>query len=150
MSGSGIENESLGEPSAKRRRTIVRLAEFAERYRDGSPKSAETIAGRLVEHCFEQLVLGAVPQIFIQDAESEEPIDVAELYRTEFRPEAEARSFLVGGHSVRLLRSAVPRRPAHHELHVARKRQLNWITLRRCYRATTDLASQALMLCDFP
>ena len=97
-SADGIENhvsQKLTEPANLC--TKVRLVSFLDEYRKSAPKSAETIARRIIEHCVQHFVLGTAPRIVISDQASEKDLDLATIYREEYRPESGSRDFQVGG-----------------------------------------------------
>jgi len=59
--------------------TIVELEGFLPGYESTSPKSASTIAQRIVEHCLSYFLLGNMPEIYLNDSD-EEQIDLWEVY----------------------------------------------------------------------
>lgn len=75
--------------------TTVLLLGFRQRYRDGSPKSTEAVARRIVEHCLEYFLLDEAPRIFVSDASSSDPIDLNRLFREDYQQESSSRSFSV-------------------------------------------------------
>lgn len=96
-SADGIEKPILAElGSPERLCTTVRLVSFRDAYRKAAPKSAETIARRIIEHCMQHFVLKTVPRIVIDDPESDKEWDLATIYREEYRPESGSRDFAVG------------------------------------------------------
>lgn len=70
------------DPAKEPRRTIVRLLGFKEGYETQAPKSAETIALRIVEYCLEHFILSLdnTPTIFVTDTSEGDAIDLDEVF----------------------------------------------------------------------
>jgi hypothetical protein len=70
------------DPAEESRRTIVRLLGFKEGYETQAPKSAETIALRIVEYCLEHFILSLsnTPRISVTDALQGDVIDLDQVY----------------------------------------------------------------------
>ncbi len=63
-SEDGIDNlEEHAEPTGVDRQTTVRLLGFKEDYETSTPKTGETIAERIVEHCLVDFLLGPMPRV---------------------------------------------------------------------------------------
>ena len=60
--------------------TRVRLLDFKEEYKQAVPRKAETIAQRIVEHCIEHFILGAMPRVQLVDETTDETIDLDVVY----------------------------------------------------------------------
>lgn len=98
---SNIEEETLSHLDPKRTEpeTTVRLVGFVDRYRAASPKSADVIARRIVEHCMEYFVLDDAPEMWLEDPEEDEAdIDLNELFEDEYKYASQRRDFDVEGH----------------------------------------------------
>ncbi len=106
LSNEGIEahdrTELTAPPSPARPSTIVRLRGFKAQYRTVVPKSADTIARRIVEHCMEYLLLGDSPKMILVDDEEDLEVDLDELFQNEYKPASTSRIFMVGEDSFSL------------------------------------------------
>jgi len=62
-------------------KTTVRLIDFREKYQKYTPKSADSIANSLLEHCLWYFVRAdGVPEIIVKDKDSSENINLRDLY----------------------------------------------------------------------
>lgn len=103
LTNEGIEEHSLKElPAPTTPRTVVRLAGFANQYRQHAPKSAETIGRRVIEHCLEFFFLGRQPEMLIDDVGETTTVNLGDLFAAEYRPTGGSREFLAGEASFRL------------------------------------------------
>jgi hypothetical protein len=96
----GIEHHSLETLSSDSHptypKTTIRLVSFQSRYRDFTPKTAEAIARRIIEHCMEYFLLGSSPNIVVIDPLLPERIELQQLFAAEYRPVSSSREFQVG------------------------------------------------------
>jgi len=60
--------------------TKVRLLDLKKEYKQAVPRKAETIAQRIVEHCIEHFILGAMPIVSLVDEATDETIDLGVVY----------------------------------------------------------------------
>jgi len=104
-----VEDAVEGTP----RTTRVALVGFGSKYRAAAPKSAESLARRIVEHCLELFALGKnVPSIVVEDEVEGCRIDVNAMYRDEFIVKSQVRRFCVAGETYDIL-DVLVRRPSH-------------------------------------
>lgn len=106
LTAKGIEHpkrERLNGKSPHTARTEVRLIGFHNSYRDASPKSAEAIARRLIEHCLEYYFVGGMPKIVLEDPVCEETVALGDIFNAEFQPESQSRCYLAEGHKFNLI-----------------------------------------------
>lgn len=81
--------------------TSILLEGFDESYRSASPKTAQTIADALLEHCLWYFVRGdGAPQIFVKDGE--ERISLYDLYDGYMHSSAQPESIVIKGWSFEL------------------------------------------------
>lgn len=81
--------------------TSILLEGFDESYRSASPKTAQTIADALLEHCLWYFVRGdGAPQIFVKDGE--ERISLYDLYDGYMHSSAQPESIAIKGRSFEL------------------------------------------------
>jgi hypothetical protein len=81
-SGDGITEKKPTLSSNKRRSTVVLLEGFSDRYREASPKTAQAIANRLLEHCLWFFIRpGGAPRIIVID--EDERISLDDVYETQ-------------------------------------------------------------------
>jgi len=80
---SGIRDHSLVEISDDSEiRTVVRLDGFKTLYQENIPRSATSIAQRIVEHCLEYFILGNMPSVQVFDDSEDAPILLERLYES--------------------------------------------------------------------
>lgn len=106
LTTKGVEHpkrERLNGKAPHAPQTEVRLIGFHNSYRDASPKSAEAIARRLIEHCLEYYFLGSMPKIVLEDPFGEEMIDLGDLFNAEFKAESQTRRYGAEGHEFTLI-----------------------------------------------
>ena len=97
----GIESHEHREASEATRRTVVRLVGFKPEYEKFCPKTASTIARRIVEHCLEYFAMDACPKIILLDPDDDERIDLKRFYTEEMRVRSESRTFALKGKDFR-------------------------------------------------
>ena len=111
---SGVENRQCEEVESDTPiETTVSLIGFKAGYRQATPKSGNGIAKKIIEHCLELFALGgdSLPKILLQDEQEPDVIDLAELYRTEFRAAEQVRRFNINDIQFEIL-DVLVRRPA--------------------------------------
>jgi hypothetical protein len=91
----GINDHKLTTADTQEERTTVRLNGFNDAYRERSPKAAQTIAKRIIEHCLEYFVLGAVPRIIVHEDRDQEVPDLKHVFDSEIQPHAKNDDFTV-------------------------------------------------------
>ena len=116
----GVENHNIADLNGNNKRehkTTVRLIGFRSRYRDQVEKSAEAIGRRLVEHCLQRYVLGAMPHVTIYDPTRKDRVDLTTLYQNEFHPQSHERSFSVEGETFHVIDILLRSTTADHRVH---------------------------------
>ncbi|MEX2138225.1 MAG: hypothetical protein WD894_03135 [Pirellulales bacterium] len=102
----GIEDmtlEELGAP-AEDHRTVVKLHDFVEMYREAAPKGADTIGRRIVEHCLVMYMLETMPKVLIHDPQAGgTTIDLDQIYQQDVKKSSEARHFSVGSYDFQII-----------------------------------------------
>lgn len=80
-SPDGISNHEIREEhETKQIRTIVKLLDFDDAYEANIPRTGETIAQRILEHCLEYFVLTKAPIVEFIDEDDLEIINLDSLY----------------------------------------------------------------------
>jgi hypothetical protein len=99
LSESGVENEKVVEVTDTPRQTIVRLTGFKSEYRQhqSCPKSATTVARRIVEHFLEAFILETCPTIRLRDDHEKTDLDLNNLFKREMRLDVQSNDFQVKG-----------------------------------------------------
>ena len=102
LSDKGVEKEQVAEVAEvadASRKTVVRLTGFKAEYRQhpSCPKSAATIARRIVEHFLESFILDTCPKIRVRDDREQTDIDLNQLFTTEMRLDVQSKDFQVKG-----------------------------------------------------
>lgn len=67
-------------PTSSKTGTVVRLIGYKNYYASQAPKSAMSIAERLVEHCLEYYLLANMPPVFLHDDAEDAPISLDQVY----------------------------------------------------------------------
>lgn len=91
----GIEGHDHREAPKAPRRTTVRLVGFRPEYEKCCPRTASTIARRIVEHCLEHFATDAGPRIVLIDPDDEARIDLKRFYSDEMRVRSETTKFTI-------------------------------------------------------
>jgi hypothetical protein len=96
LTDTGIEKATLADCSEQRTGTTVRLLDYKPEYEKQVPRSPETIARRIVEHCLEHFVLGLAPKIVLEDEDSNEKINLNDIFAADVQLSASAVGFVAG------------------------------------------------------
>ena len=91
----GIKDHKLVDDKKTEPRTTVRLYGFNDAYRERSPKAAQTIAKRIIEHCLEYFVLGNVPLIIVHEDRDQEVHNLTHIFDHEIQPHTKNDDFTV-------------------------------------------------------
>jgi hypothetical protein len=67
LTPEGIVKPTLKETDSKQRKTIVKLTGYKQKYQDHCPKSLETLAEKVIEHCLIYLLSENRPTIIMKD-----------------------------------------------------------------------------------
>lgn len=114
----GITDHHLDTAATQEQRTTVRLCSFQEEYRDRTPKAAQRIAKRIIEHCLEYYVLGTVPTINVHEDQDRETYDLQTIYADEIQPHAKHDEFSINERSFRATHLLVGTAyDTHHRIH---------------------------------
>jgi hypothetical protein len=127
LTDSGVERHSRVRCETESPETTVSLIGFRTEYRDRCPRSAQTIARRIVEHCLEYFVLDKCPELRLHDVHDLEVIDLKHLFQTEIlRHASEFEKFSVKDKEFRVTHVRVAPGPeVSHRLHFcAHKREV--------------------------
>lgn len=113
---AGVEHESLEETKTSTRSTTVKLVGWKERFRLASPKTAETIAQRIVEYCLPHFINDKAPDMLVVDSDGAEyPLN---SIFDEMKLKKHTDSFEVGGCKFKITHLMVPAsRDQVHRLH---------------------------------
>jgi len=98
LSPKGIEDHSceiITSPIALK--TVISLIGFLPKYQENCPKSSDTLALRIVEHCLEFFVFDSAPEITILDEDRDTPIDLKGVFRENFSFSSKPKQFSVKG-----------------------------------------------------
>jgi hypothetical protein len=127
LTDSGVESHSRMPSEIQTRETTILLKGYRPEYRERCPRSARTIAQRIVEHCLEYFVLDTCPEIKLHDVDDMEVIDLKHLFQTEIlRDASEIERFAVKDKEFRVTHIRVAPGPeVSHKLHFcAHKREV--------------------------
>jgi hypothetical protein len=91
----GIDKHSLMPSEKTQRKTTVRLMGFDGRYEEKCPKSGQTIARAIVEHCLEYFVLAHCPKMTLHDEEEPGAIVLNQVFEEQVKVNSESRSFAI-------------------------------------------------------
>jgi hypothetical protein len=87
-----LSNSKVESAAPIKRETTVKLMKFRPEYQQWTPRSAETVAKRMIEHCLEHFVLHQSPHITVHDDTDYSVFDLNEMY------ESQVQSKLVTSH----------------------------------------------------
>lgn len=121
LSPQGIERHALSphRGASPTPTTEVQLIGFRNLYRDASPKTADVIARRIVEHCLEHFLLNQSLRIYVQNSDEATHIDLHHLFESEFRPQSSNRTVEIGGRTFTIVDVFLKAGPEnHHQLHL--------------------------------
>jgi hypothetical protein len=98
-----LSEEGIGNPyNAKlettapvKRETTVRLVNFKPDYQQWTPRSSQTVAKRMIEHCLEHFVLNQSPHITLHDEADSSILDLNEMYRSQVHSKLVTSRFTV-------------------------------------------------------
>ena len=91
LTKSGIENDSNERTVLEKLQTKVSLVGFKPEYADNCPKSLESIAERIVEHCLSYFLSERCPQIAIKDGMGQ--LNLNELFRKQIQADSHIEKF---------------------------------------------------------
>lgn len=105
----GVENDRVDDAKDAPVSTTVKLIGFKTEYQAKCPKSLDTLAQRIIEHCLEYLALDACPRMTLVDGTTGEEVDLNEMFATNLRTQCE--DFEVGGQPFQIMHVMAPPRP---------------------------------------
>jgi Nuclease-related domain len=100
LAEDGISNPKISPETASDSKTIIELRSFNDRYEQECPRTAETIAERIIEHCLSAFMNPSCPKYFLRDDDEKGVIILNELYRKEI--EAQSKHSNIKCHGVDL------------------------------------------------
>ncbi len=114
-SPDGVEDHVLKPAGEEHRRTIVRLVQVKDRYQKSLPKLPRVLANRIIEHCLQYFLLGLQSSLAVEDDDTNEKIDLGELYTSQVETFGKATALQVGNQSFQVNHLRV--RPSYGEGH---------------------------------
>ncbi|WP_369937048.1 ATP-binding protein [Xanthomonas tesorieronis] len=95
---NGVEDSRLTTTEANQNRTIITLEGFKKAYREKSPKSGQTIATALMEHCLWYFVRdGGAPDLDVVDAD--EIFNINKMFESHMHTSAKTAQFTVSNNN---------------------------------------------------
>ncbi|MDT7555501.1 MAG: hypothetical protein QOI16_4597 [Pseudonocardiales bacterium] len=85
LTENGIVNNKVEPADTKESGTIVELRGFKDKYAEECPRTAQTIAERIVEHCLSYFLQPNCPSLMLDDEDEDNPIDLNAIYRDEIQ-----------------------------------------------------------------
>ncbi|MFC1708039.1 hypothetical protein ACFL59_14685 [Planctomycetota bacterium] len=128
LSAEGVEHPTLKDVESGSHRTVVTLNGFREGFRKESPKTLNTIARHIVEHCLEYFALPSCPRVTVGEDDQSDSIDVNRLFR-EMRISSESTEFTVSRvpfHMVHLAIAVRKKESQHRVYFCAHKRTVRF------------------------
>ena len=97
LTEKGVDKQVVAKADTITRKTRVRLTGFKSEFRQhqSCPKSAVTIARRIVEHFLESFILDTCPKIRVYDDKEQTDLDLNRLFTTEMRLDVAGKAFRV-------------------------------------------------------
>lgn len=104
LSNSGVERSELVEVNGDPIKTTIRLVGFKTEYRSyqNCPKSASTLARRIVEHFLGMFILNGCPKILLHDNYEQTDINLKDLFAREMRLDSAHQDFQIKKQSLRI------------------------------------------------
>ncbi|CAN5537521.1 hypothetical protein BH11PLA2_BH11PLA2_16410 [soil metagenome] len=104
LSNNGVERSELAEVNGEPIKTTIRLVGFKAEYRkyQNCPKSASTLARRVVEHFLGMFILNGCPQILLHDNYEQTDIDLKDLFAREMRLDSAHQDFQIKKQTMRI------------------------------------------------
>lgn len=96
-----IEDSLKDSPDETDYCTVVKLMDYKEDYEKNVPKQINTIAMRIIQHCFVYFLSNSCPEIHIYD--DEEKLSLNQIFRDQFSADDKKRTLIVGEQNFRLL-----------------------------------------------
>jgi hypothetical protein len=128
LTEKGVDKEQVASVDATLRKTTVRLTGFKPDFRQhqSCPKSAVTIARRIVEHFLESFILDKCPKITVCDNTEQTDLDLNRLFTTEMRLDVVGKDFQIKGQKFHIshVRLLAPQELQHSLSFCAHKRSV--------------------------
>lgn len=126
LTDRGVEKPEVVEVPKTDRKTIVRLSGFKPEYRQHAtcPKSASTIARRIVEHFLESFILDTCPNMRLFDATENTDLSLNRVFKTDMRLDVMGKDFQIKGQKFHIshVRLLAPQEIQHSLSFCAHKR----------------------------
>ena len=111
------------------RQTIVKLKGFKKPYRDSVACSLESMAKKMIEHCFPYFITDKAPQIILKDNHGEK-FNLNDYYNRTYRDTIHQDKLELDGKSYKLYHMMLAEGADKHELHLcANNREVKSISL---------------------
>jgi hypothetical protein len=128
LTEKGVDKELVEHTDATSRKTTIWLTGFKSEFRQhqSCPKSALTIARRIVEHFLESFILDTCPKIRISDNTEHSDFDLNDLFKRDMRLDVAAKDFQIKGKKFHIthVRLLVPHDLQHSISFCAHKRSV--------------------------
>jgi hypothetical protein len=119
LAGNGVANPQLAETSKRETGSAVMLLDFMSQFEERTPRKAQTIADKLIEHCLVYFLDKKCPHILLMDDDEDEPLDLNQIFSETIRPHAKEQPLKVGDLSFALTHLRIYTGDAlHHTLHL--------------------------------
>lgn len=105
--------DDLKESSDAEYHTVVKLIDYFKDYLPEVPKQLETIATRILQHCFIYFLSDGCPEIQVYDDENR--ISLNHMFKERFSTDENKSEFKIGGHFFSLLNIKINDRGFHHK-----------------------------------
>ncbi len=92
---ANLSNTKVDSAAPVKRGTTVKLVNFRPDYQQWTPRSAETVAKRMIEHCLEHFVLHQSPHITVHDDADSSIYDLNEMYESQVQSKLVTSQFTV-------------------------------------------------------
>lgn len=104
--------------------TSVKLIDYLNDYANNTPKQLETIATRIIQHCFIYFLSDTCPEICIYD--SEERLSLNKMFSERFATDDNQKTFYINGYEFNLLNIRINDRsfPYRNRLHLCANERL--------------------------
>lgn len=108
-----IDDQLRESPDRTEYQTVVKLIDYIKDYEKEVPKQLDTIATRIIQHCFVYFLSDSCPEIQIFDGENR--VSLNQIFKERFSTDDNRRAFIIGEHTFNLLNIKINDRAFPHK-----------------------------------
>jgi hypothetical protein len=148
-----VPDDNLADSDDEKRKTTIQLVGFKPPYSNKCPKSLDTLAKKIVEHCLIYFLLNKCPRIVLRDNLGES-IPLNEYYENNIKDSLHQDHIDLDGNNFIIYHIKVPEGVSTHELHLcANDREVRSIKLDKFFpnlqRKIADGSEKGFYYCGY-